>query len=80
MVFIALVYNNGDQNVLIIINDWYACLHVCGKSILYNGLSSQSWPDQNSQGNSQQSAWLCEIIISVHPASLSDKTFIGRLN
>ena len=26
MVFILLVYNNGDQNVLI--NDWYACLQV----------------------------------------------------
>ena len=26
MVFIPLVYNSGDQNVLI--NDWYACLQV----------------------------------------------------
>ena len=26
MIYIALVYNSGDQNVLI--NDWYACIHV----------------------------------------------------
>ena len=33
MVFIALVYNrtSGDQNVLI--NDWYACLHVLSKQL-----------------------------------------------
>ena len=31
--FIALVYNStsGDQNVLI--NDWYACLHVVSKQL-----------------------------------------------
>ena len=26
MVFIGLVYNSGDQNVLL--NDWYACFQV----------------------------------------------------
>ena len=31
MVFIALVYNSGDQNVLI--NDWYACLQVLSKQL-----------------------------------------------
>ena len=31
MVFIGLVYNSGDQNVLI--NDWYACLHVLSKQL-----------------------------------------------
>ena len=29
MVFIALVYNSGSQNILI--NDWYECLHVLSK-------------------------------------------------
>ena len=29
MVFIALVYNSGSQNILI--NDWYACWHVLSK-------------------------------------------------
>ena len=29
--FIPLVYNNGDQNVLI--NDWYACLQVLSKQL-----------------------------------------------
>ena len=31
MVFIPLVYNSGDQNVLI--NDWYACLQVPSKQL-----------------------------------------------
>ena len=31
MVFIPLVYNSGDQNVLI--NDWYACLQVLSKQL-----------------------------------------------
>ena len=31
MVFIGLVYNSGNQNVLI--NDWYACLQVLGKQL-----------------------------------------------
>ena len=31
MVFIPLLYNNGDQNVLI--NDWYACLQVLNKQL-----------------------------------------------
>ena len=31
MVFIPLVYNRGDQNVLI--NDWYACLQVLSKQL-----------------------------------------------
>ena len=31
MVFITLVYNTGDQNVLI--NDWYAYLHVLSKQL-----------------------------------------------
>ena len=29
--FISLVYNGGDQNVLI--NDWYACLEVLSKQL-----------------------------------------------
>ena len=29
--FIPLVYNSGDQNVLI--NDWYACLQVLSKQL-----------------------------------------------
>ena len=29
--FIGLVYNSGNQNVLI--NDWYACLQVLGKQL-----------------------------------------------
>ena len=29
--FIALVYNSGNQNVLI--NDWYACLQVLSKQL-----------------------------------------------
>ena len=29
--FIPLVYNSGDQNVLI--NDWYACLQVISKQL-----------------------------------------------
>ena len=33
MAFIPLVYDSGDQNVLI--NDWYACFQVqCGMHIL----------------------------------------------
>ena len=31
MAFILLVYNSGDQNVLI--NDWYACLQVLSKQL-----------------------------------------------
>ena len=31
MVFIVLVYNSGNQNVLI--NDWYACLQVLSKQL-----------------------------------------------
>ena len=31
MVFIPLVYNSGDQNVLI--NDWYTCLQVLSKQL-----------------------------------------------
>ena len=31
MIFIALDYNSGDQNVLM--NDWYACLHVLSKPL-----------------------------------------------
>ena len=31
MVFIPLVYNSADQNVLI--NDWYACLQVLSKQL-----------------------------------------------
>ena len=31
MVFIPLVYNSGDQNVLI--NDWCACLQVLSKQL-----------------------------------------------
>ena len=31
MVFTALVYNSGSQNILI--NDWYACLHVLSKQL-----------------------------------------------
>ena len=31
MVCIPLVYNSGDQNVLI--NDWYACLQVPSKQL-----------------------------------------------
>ena len=31
MVFTPLVYNSGDQNVLI--NDWYACLQVPSKQL-----------------------------------------------
>ena len=31
MVFIPLVYNSGDQNV--VINDWYACLQVPSKQL-----------------------------------------------
>ena len=31
MVFIPLVYNSGDQNVLI--NDWYACFQVLSKQL-----------------------------------------------
>ena len=31
MVFIAVVYNSGSQNVLI--NDWYACLHALSKRL-----------------------------------------------
>ena len=30
-VFIALVYNSGSQNILL--NDWYACLHVLSKQL-----------------------------------------------
>ena len=29
--FILLIYNSGDQNVLI--NDWYACLQVLSKQL-----------------------------------------------
>ena len=32
MVFISLFYNSCDQNVLI--NDWYACLHVLSKQLV----------------------------------------------
>ena len=32
MVFIPLVYNSADQNVLI--NDWYACLQVLSKQLI----------------------------------------------
>ena len=31
MVFIVLVYNSGSQNILL--NDWYACLHVLSKQL-----------------------------------------------
>ena len=31
MVFMVLVYNSGNQNVLI--NDWYACLQVLSKQL-----------------------------------------------
>ena len=31
MVFIGLVYNSGNQNVLI--NDWYACFQVLSKQL-----------------------------------------------
>ena len=31
MVLIALVYNSGDQNVLI--SDWYACFQVLSKQL-----------------------------------------------
>ena len=31
MVFVPLVYNSGDQNVLI--NDWYACFQVLSKQL-----------------------------------------------
>ena len=31
MAFIALVYDSGSQNILI--NDWYACLHVLSKQL-----------------------------------------------
>ena len=31
MVFIVLVYNSGNQNVLI--NDWYACLQMLSKQL-----------------------------------------------
>ena len=36
MVFIPLVYNNSDQNMLI--NDWYACLHV----LQYNSITTHT--------------------------------------
>ena len=38
MVFIPLVYNSGDQNVLI--NDWYACLQVLSKQLVWNAYLS----------------------------------------
>ena len=31
MIFILLIYNSADQNVLI--NDWYACLQVLSKQL-----------------------------------------------
>ena len=31
MIFVPLVYNSADQNVLI--NDWYACLQVLSKQL-----------------------------------------------
>ena len=31
MIYIKLVYNSGSQNILI--NDWYACLHVVSKQL-----------------------------------------------
>ena len=35
MVFIALIYNSGSQNILI--NNWYACLHVpCKQFAVWN--------------------------------------------
>ena len=41
MVFIALDYNSGSQNILI--NDWYACLHVLSKPLVVWNVQFVCW-------------------------------------